>query len=140
MPKCPHPEKKHHATKRAALDQLGESRRSTNHRGGGHSLKGLEVYLCQCRFGWCIGHSKNRKTVIAKKSPAPKIPTTGELKRRLRKLEQQWDRQNRHRAYLLQKVVEADCEMLAAEEERTQLIEQMRAEQTRVLAELGIIP
>ena len=130
MPKCPHPEKKHHATKRAALDQLGESRRSTNHRGGGHSLKGLEVYLCQCRFGWCIGHSKNRKTVIAKKSPAPKIPTMGELRRKFRKLEQQMDGERKHRTFLIGQIVAADLE-------QQRLDQEMRDAQDDALRELG---
>ena len=58
--------------------------------------------------------------------------TLGEIRRKLRQLEEKWDKERRHRAYQFGLLVEADRAMWAVEEELQQL-------QAAALAELGIV-
>lgn len=133
MTKCPHPKKLHHATKRAALDQLMAARRASNHPGGGHSLNSLNVYLCQCRFGWCIGRSsRDPKTVLEKTAPEPKPKTLSEIRRYVKRLEVQMDNYRKHRAYLVGQLVAADKAKADLEQELLDI-------QDAALKELGYL-
>ena len=58
--------------------------------------------------------------------------------RKVRQLENQWDKSNKHRAYLLGKLVEADRARAAAEQAIVDSIAEQRQLQDDVLRELGI--
>ncbi len=51
-------------------------------------------------------------------APEKKLPSTGEMRRRLKRFEKTLDRQNRHKVAELGNVVAHDREWLAAENER----------------------
>jgi hypothetical protein len=118
-----------HATQRAALDHLRWARRQSH----GKNLRALNVFHCQECSGWHVGHSAKKMPSVPELKPtAEKKPRTlGEIRRKLRQLENQWDRQRKHRAYQLQAIVDADRAMWACEEELKQL-------QAAALRELGI--
>jgi hypothetical protein len=130
-------EKKPFATQRLALDALGNVRRHKMHRRdrqGGHGLRQISVYYCEEHGAWHLGRAgaeyKNHQT--APKLAAPKIPTMGELRRKFRKLEQQMDRERKHRAFLIGKIVEADLA-------QQRLDREMRDAQDAVLKEMGYL-
>jgi hypothetical protein len=133
MATCPHPKKLHHKTQRQAFNQLRDARSHQNHPGGGRSLKALEVYYCPCGGGWCVGHSKHRKTVIQESQPQTKQRSLSEIKRIVKRIEIQMDNLRKHRAYVAGQLVDAD-------NYRTQLEQQMRDAQNDALRQLGIIP
>jgi len=71
---------------------------------GGDSWRYLNIF--QCGGHWHIGRSK---LITPKPAPESKRPPTFEkLKRKIRSMEREWDRQNRERAAFLGKLVEID--------------------------------
>jgi hypothetical protein len=127
-------EKLHHKTEREALNHLAWARKQ-RHQEGSHGIKHLNVYECPCGRGWCVGRAwrgkRERLAAQPKPEPLPKPRTFGEIRRKLARLEERWDRERRYRAAQLAKVVEADRLLWETEEEMRQL-------QYQVLAELGI--
>jgi hypothetical protein len=118
-----------HATEREALNHLRWARKQPH----GKNLRALNVFKCRDCDGWHVGHSAKKMQSAPEPQPTPekKPRTLGEIRRKLRALESQWDRQRKHRAYQLQAIVDADRAMWACEEELKQL-------QAAALAELGI--
>jgi hypothetical protein len=73
--------------------------------GGGHGLRKLNTYFCEECQAWHLGRSSRYQTKLEKAD----IPTTGELRRRLKRIDKRLDGELRHRAYLLGKIIEADA-------------------------------
>jgi len=71
---------------------------------GGRSWRRLHVYACGNHFH--IGRSNSH--ALLKPLPAKKIPTTGELRRKLKRVEAAIDGAQRHRAFLLGQIIERD--------------------------------
>lgn len=132
MIKCLYPRKIHHKTQRLAFDQLRGVRSHQQHPGGGYALKALNVYDCPCGGGWCVGHSRDRKTALQPKPETTKIPSMGELRRKYKRLLAAEDKQRKHRAYLIGQIIEAD-----SEQER--LNQELRALQDAALREIGYL-
>jgi hypothetical protein len=128
-------DKQYHATEREALNHLRWARRQP----GGHRLRSLNVYRCPECNGWHVGRSRRdaatarmeRDARRATTPPSRKPLTFGQMRRKLARLENQWDRQHRYHAAQIAKVVEADRLLWETEEEIRQL-------QYDVMAELGI--
>jgi hypothetical protein len=122
--------KRHHATEREALSHLRWARKQP----GGNGLRDLCVYHCACG-DWCVGRAwrglKERLAAQPMAEPAPKPRTFGEIRRKLARLERQWDRNRQYQAAQIAKLVEADCLLWETEEE-------LRHLQHQVMAELGI--
>jgi hypothetical protein len=81
----------------------------------GKSWKRLNSYKCRWCSGWHIGRANSlpaRKTV-----PTPAIPSTGQLRRKLKRITQKLDCERKHRAYQLGKLIEADLAAIRTENE-----------------------
>jgi hypothetical protein len=90
---------------------------------GGRSWKRLNVFPCGNHFH--IGRSN--KLPAKHRKPAPHIPSTGELRRKLERIEREWDRANLHRAKVLGQLIEADRIALETENEMRELQRQVTA-------------
>jgi hypothetical protein len=80
---------------------------------GGKSWKRLVAYQCwKCRM-WHLGRDNSERLQklheITNSQPVKKIPSAGDLKRRLKRIDKRLDGELRHRAYLLGKIIEADA-------------------------------
>jgi hypothetical protein len=85
--------------------------------GGGKALRKLNTYSCDECGQWHIGHS-SRKGVKLWKLETPKVPTTGQLLRRLRKIEERMDKNQRHRAHVLGQLIQRQAEEEAARDRK----------------------
>lgn len=78
-------EKLHHATERKALNHLAWAKKQP----GGHGIKHLGVYSCQCGNGWCVGRAwrSKREKLAAQPKPTlgPKPLTAGQLRRKAKR-------------------------------------------------------
>lgn len=94
----------------AGLRDLAERVQQTGQ--GGRSFRRLNVYFCPACRGWHVGRANKLPKSFTPASPAKKVPTAGELRRKLRNLEKQWqrheDRRRAHRVRILGKLVERD--------------------------------
>ena len=121
--RCPVDHEKYYSETEAqdALRRLVEQARRTGH--GGKSWKRLNVFPCGNHL-----HVGRANQLPAKHSkPAPKIPSTGELRRKLARIEREWDRANLHRAKVLGQLIEADRIALETENEMRELQRQVTA-------------
>ncbi len=92
---------------------------------GGKSYKRLNVFRCGNHFH--VGRANTRPRNHHKPAPAPKIPSTGELRRKLARIERAWDRANLHRAKVLGQLIEADRIALETENEMREIQRQVTA-------------
>jgi|SRR5882672_2564741 len=125
-----------HETEREALDHLRWARKQPH----GKNLRALNVFRCQICDGYHVGRSglKKQSAPVSNPTPAAKPRTFGEIRRKLRQLENQWDKARRHRAYQLQAIVDADRVCFAAEQTLVEAVVEQRQQQDDVLRELGI--
>jgi hypothetical protein len=84
-------------------------RKDFRRTGGGKALRKLQSYGCADCGQWHIGHS-SRKGVKLWKLETPKVPTVGQLLRRLRKIEERMDKHQRHRAHVLGQLIQRQAE------------------------------
>lgn len=91
--------------------------------------KKQRTYLCPCGWWHLASIKPQPKPPVASEAAAPRVPSTGELRRKLKRLEHKMDRQRAHRAYLQGKQVAADIAVLKAEED----LRQAQAEALRIL-------
>ena len=89
--------------------------------GGGKGLRKLNSYACDECGQWHIGHS-SRKGVQLQKVEAPKIPSDGQLRRRLRNIDARLDKERLHRAHVLGLLIQRQAAEEAARD-RAQLQE-----------------
>lgn len=77
---------------------------------GGRSFKRLHVYVCGNHFH--IGRDNTQRLQkmgeITNTKPAKKIPSYGQLLRRLQKIEEKLLKEQRHRAYVWGQIIERD--------------------------------
>jgi hypothetical protein len=113
-------DKQYHATEREALNHLRWARKQPS----GHRLRSLNVYPCPDCDGWHVGRAWRGKREWLATQPRPaaapaaaKPRSLGAIRRKLARLEKQWDRQRRYRAAGIGKLVARDLEMWRAEEE-----------------------
>jgi hypothetical protein len=92
---------------------------------GGKSWKRLNVFPCGNHFH--VGRANTLPANYYKPSPAPKIPSTGELRRKLARIERAWDRANLHRAKVIGQLIEADRIAIETENEMRELQRQVTA-------------
>lgn len=71
---------------------------------GGKSWKRLHTFACGKHFH--IGRANSYAKL--KPTPAKRIPTTGQLWRRLRRIEERIDKERQHRAFTLGQLIERD--------------------------------
>lgn len=117
-----------YATPAAADTALVQARREYKANGrDGKSWKRLNVYRCPDCQRWHIGRSSKPPVKPAPPENAQRVPSTGELRRRLARIERQMDRNHAYRVKLLSEIVAADKAMLALQEE-------MRQEQLQITA------
>lgn len=95
----------------AALADLVAVHRKTGL--GGKSWKRLVVYRCPFTCGgFHIGRDSTQRlqkmAEITNSKPAKKIPTLGQLKRRLRRIDEKLLKEQRHRAYVWGQIIERD--------------------------------
>jgi hypothetical protein len=64
---------------------------------------------------------------VTKPAQQPKIPSVGELRRKLARIEREWDRQRRHKAVVIGKLIEADRIMAETENEMREIQRQVTA-------------
>jgi len=86
--------------------------------------KGLVVYHCRDCKKFHVGHLRASYGKPKAETPAPappKIPSIGDLKRKVRNLEKRLDAERRHAAYVIGKIVSKDREWLEAEAERARI-------------------
>lgn len=100
-------------------------------RGAGAQAKYLEAYQCKhCGF-WHIGRAwktaRREMNHVTKPAPQPKIPSVGELRRKLSRIEREWDRQRLHKAAVIGKLIEADRTMAETENEMREIQRQVTA-------------
>jgi hypothetical protein len=97
--------------------------------GAGAQARFLEAYLCRhCGF-WHIGRSwktaRREMNHVTKAAPQPKIPSTGELRRKLERMARDWERKDDHerrqRAEAIGRLIEAERAVVDAENELRQL-------------------
>jgi hypothetical protein len=98
---------------------------------GGRGYKFLEAYQCRDCGLWHLGRSfktaRRAANQFVKPAPLKKIPSAGELRRKMERLEREWDRQRRHKAAVIGKLVEADRIMAETENEMRQIQRQVTA-------------
>lgn len=99
--------------------------------GAGAQAKYLEAYQCKhCGF-WHIGRAwktaRREMNHVTKPAPQPKIPSVGELRRKLARIEREWDRQRLHKAAVIGKLIEADRTMAETENEMREIQRQVTA-------------
>src|SRR5580658_2902762 len=88
----------------------------------GKSWKRLNTYRChQCGY-WHIGRHNKLPKDFRPLPPPKKVPSAGEIRRRVERLEKHLDRERRQRAYLIGKVVELDRQQAALEKERRECV------------------
>ena len=92
----------------------------------GRALRWLQSFQCPQCFQWHIGHQR-RPAPVESAAPQPKIPTTGELRRKLKRIEREWDRANQHRAKVIGQLIEADRIALETENEMREIQRQVTA-------------
>jgi hypothetical protein len=98
-------EKQQYRTKAEAEAVVRAMRKDLRKAGGGHGIRRLNAYRCDEHVCWHVGRS-NRYGV--KLQRPPRVPSTGELKRKLRRIEERMDRDRRQRAFLLGRIIERD--------------------------------
>jgi hypothetical protein len=98
---------------------------------GGREYKFLEAYQCSNCSLWHLGRSfktaRRAANQFVKPAPQPKIPSVGELRRKLARIEREWDRQRLHKAAVIGKLVEADRIMVETESEMRETARQITA-------------
>jgi hypothetical protein len=99
--------------------------------GAGAQARYLEAYQCKhCGF-WHIGRAwktqRREMNHVSRPAPQPKIPSVGELRRKLARLEREWDRANQHRAKVIGQLIEADRIALETENEMREMQRQVTA-------------
>jgi len=119
-----------HETKIAAENALAEAVRKYKRTGrGGKSWKNLNVYQCHtCRF-WHLGRSRDNTAVKfnprAGLAEQPKILSTGELRRKLARLAESWERRDDHvrkqRLAAFKAIIEADKQVQTRDDERRRI-------------------
>lgn len=106
------------------------ARAKATHQGKA-SWRRLNVYRCFACRAYHVGRANQRPKEPPK--PAKQIPTTGELRRKLRHLEREWlrreDRRRRHLVEQIGLLVQRDME-------QQQILEQIRAEAREIEAQL----
>jgi hypothetical protein len=112
-----------------ALARIVREYRRTRH--GGKSWKRLVAYRCAKCLQWHHGRDNTeyiqKMHDIANNPPVKKIPTTGELKRRLRRIEEKLDGEKLNRLYSFGKIMAAQQQAEAdAEARRTEVTERVR--------------
>src|SRR5437660_5290209 len=77
----------------------------------GKALRWLRSYRCPQCFLWHVGHDLKRLPV-EKPAPQKKIPSAGELRRKLERMQSAWERQDdyqrRQRAEAIGRLIEAE--------------------------------
>jgi hypothetical protein len=84
-------------------------KKDKRYAGGGRGLRKLKAFQCPDCHQWHTGHD-NRKGVRLWKLPTPKIPTHGQLLRRLRRIEERLDGEKKHRAHVLGLLIQKQSE------------------------------
>jgi hypothetical protein len=113
-------------TRALAVVALGIYRDQLKRRGRGKDFRKLHVYLCPvCPDGiFHLGRSNVRrisetevqtvkKPATAKHEappPAKKVPSSGELKRKLKAIDKRLTAELKHRAYVLGQMIQADAQ------------------------------
>ena len=122
--RCPQDHEKYYTPVEAqdALRRLVAAAKRTGL--GGRSWKRLNVFPCGNH--WHVGRA-NKLPAKYPPAPAPQIPSTGELRRKLARIEREWDRANLHRAKVLGQLIEADRIALETENEMRELQRQVTA-------------
>jgi hypothetical protein len=105
--------------------------KSLTKSGAGAQAKYLEAYQCKhCGF-WHIGRAwktaRRAANQFVKPAPQAKPPSVGELRRKLARIEREWDRQRLHKAAVIGKLVEADRIMAETENEMREIQRQVTA-------------
>jgi hypothetical protein len=100
------------ATQAEAQSECVRLKRRAKRTGeGGRSFKRLHVYVCGNHFH--IGRDNSewlqKMPEIVHNKPAKKIPSQGQLLRRLRNIEKRMDAERRHWAYTLGQLIAADA-------------------------------
>jgi hypothetical protein len=103
-----------HAEAEAARHNFIKDRRKS---GGGRALRKLHCYFCDECTQFHIGHD-SRKGVAPWKPETPKAPTTGQLRRRLRKIETMLEGEKLNRLYQISKIMAAQQQAEAEAEAR----------------------
>lgn len=98
---------------------------SLTKRGAGAQAKYLEPYRCKhCGF-WHIGRAwktaRREINYVTKPAPQPKIPSAGDLRRKLARIEREWDRQRTHKVAVIGKLIEADKQLIETENEMREI-------------------
>jgi hypothetical protein len=86
----------------AALESIVRRAKKTGR--GGNSYRRLNVYPCGLHF-----HVGRNNTLKIKPLPAEKTPSTGELRRRLKRIDEKLVKDLRHRLYVAGQKIEADA-------------------------------
>ena len=99
-------------------------------RNRGRALRWLHVYHCPECLSWHVGHQR-RPAPQEPAAPAPKPPSTGDLRRKLERMARQWERQEdyqrRQRAEAIGKLIAAERAVEDAEKELLELQRQVTA-------------
>ena len=107
-----------------------ETKSFTKH-GAGAQAKYLEAYQCRACGLWHIGRAwktaRREMNHVTKAAPQPKIPSVGELRRKLARIEREWDRQRLHKAAVIGKLIKADRIMAETENEMREIQRQVTA-------------
>jgi len=119
-----------HFTKEAAEIARESQVKAMRKKHHGDDWKLLRAYHCtECGF-WHVGRAwksriariKHETITVERNKPAPmKIPSEGELRRRVRNLNKRHDSERRHQAYLWGKIVAEDRAWLEQESERIRI-------------------
>jgi hypothetical protein len=95
---------------------------------GDKAWKRLSVYLCPFCGRYHVGHSRRFGKQMPGVKPAPqKIPSAGALRRKLARIEREWDRQRLHKAAVIGKLIEADRQLIETENEMREIQRQVTA-------------
>ena len=62
-----------------------------------------------------------------KPAPQAKPPSTGDLRRKLARIEREWDRQRLHKAAVIGKLIQADKQLIETENEMREIQRQVTA-------------
>ena len=75
--------------------------------GGGHGIRKLNAYYCEAHKCWHLGRSAFYQ---AQKLAAPKIPSTGQLRRKAARLLAKMDGDRQHLHHLLGEIIRRDAQ------------------------------
>jgi hypothetical protein len=103
--------------------------------GAGAQAKYLEAYQCRACGLWHIGRAwktaRREMNHVTKPAPQPKIPSVGELRRKLERMQATWERhddyQRRQRHAALSRLIEAERAMVDAQNEYAETARQVTA-------------